>query len=233
MADDVSAEEAQSCCGSESELDSKSVPEASGSDQTFQSEGSATGKCKNRVGGNRTQPKAPKIKRTADSRRDTKERSSKTSNSSEDSNWFSSFRRLPVLMFALLFTCWTQLGNAAEVMFGSAVGNMVFDSLATFMARFSQCVPQNNNRRVLSGAVLLGIFIFLVMISSTFSERIIILISRIHEFPRRSNSSFEAPMTNTGGNRVAQAVGNHSPFSLSWFVDSRAPVTSVMTPHYL
>ena len=84
-----------------------------------------------------------------------------------------------------------------------------------------------------SGSVSLGIFIFLVMISSTFSERIIILISRIHEFPRRSNSSFEAPMTNTGGNRVAQAVGNHSPFSLSWFVDSRAPVTSVMTPHYL
>ena len=222
LAVDGSAEEAQSCYGSESESDSKSVPEASASDWTFQSEESSSSKCKKRVGGNRSQPKAPKIKRTPDSGRDAKEKPAKTTNTSEDSNGFSSFRRLPVLMFALLFTCWTQLGNAAEVMFGNAVGNIFFDFLASFMARFSQCVPQNNNRRVLSGAVLLGIFIFLVMISSTFSERITIPISSIHEFPRHSNSSFEALMTNTGGNRVAQVVGNHSPFSLSWVVDSGA-----------
>ena len=40
----------------------------------------------------------------------------KTTNTLEDSNRFSSFRRPLVLMFALLFTCWTQLGNAADVM---------------------------------------------------------------------------------------------------------------------
>ena len=60
------------------------------------------------------------------------------------------------------------------------------------------------------------------MISSTFSERITIPISSVHEFPRHSNSTFEVLMTNVSGSRVAQAVGNHSPFSLSWVVDSGA-----------
>jgi hypothetical protein len=71
-------------------------------------------------------------------------------------------------------------------------------------------IPQNNNRRVLSGAVLLGIFIFLVMISSTFSVRITIPISSLHEFPLHSNYSFDA--LQAYDKRVAQTVGNHSSF---------------------
>ncbi len=67
----------------------------------------------------------------------------------------------------------------------------------------------------LLNAVLLAIFIFLVMISSTFSERITIRISSVHEFPRHSNSTVEVYMTNISGNRVAQAVENHSSFNLS------------------
>ncbi len=62
----------------------------------------------------------------------------------------------------------------------------------------------------------------MVMISSTFSERITIPISSVHEFPRHSNSTFEVLMTNVSGSSMAQAVGNHSPFSLSWVVDSGA-----------
>jgi hypothetical protein len=62
------------------------------------------------------------------------------------------------------------------------------------------------------------------MISSTFSERITIKISSVHEFPHHSNSTFEALMTTDHGNRMAQAVGNHhdSHFSLCWVVDSGA-----------
>jgi hypothetical protein len=90
------------------------------------------------------------------------------------------------------------------------------------MAKFAQCVSQKNNRKVFSGAVLLGIFIFLIMISGIFFERISDPISSVHEFPRHSNSSFEALMTNASGNRVTPAVENHNPFSLSWVVDSGA-----------
>ena len=193
-------------------------------DWTFESDKSksASDKCKQRGGGNRSQPKSSKVKGTANSGRNTKEKhakfAAKTPTTSDDSHGFSSLRRIPVLSFAFLFACRMQLGNAAEVIFGNAVGNIFFG----FMAKFAQCVPQNNNRRVLSGAVLLAISIFLVMISSTFSERITIPISSVHEFPRHSNSTFEVLMTNVSGSRVAQAVGNHSPFSLSWVVDSGA-----------
>ena len=207
------AEEAQSF-GSESDSESKSVPEASESDWTFESDKSksASAKCKQRSGGNRSH------KSTANSGHDTKEKPAKTPNTSNSSHSFSSYLRIPILLFAFLFACCTQLGNAAEVIFGNAVGNIFFG----FMGKIAQCVPQNSNRRILSGAVLLGIFIFLVMISSTFSERITIPISSVHEFPRHSNSTFEALLTTDHGNRMAQAVGNHSPFSLCWVVDSGA-----------
>jgi hypothetical protein len=66
------------------------------------------------------------------------------------------------------------------------------------------------------------IYIYLIMISSNFSERITVSISSVQEFPRHSNSSFEALLTNASGNRVTQNVGNHNPFSLSWVVDSGA-----------
>ena len=227
---DVSGEEAQafdrseSFNGSEPELESESAPEHSDFDPTSQSDEqkSAFARCKKRGGKNRS--KAPKVNQTSNSGHDSKGSSSKTSEASENSSsrWFSHLCRLPVMLLTLLFACLTQLGNAAEVMFGNAFGNTVFDSLAFLMAKLSQCVPQHNNRKVVSGAVLLGIFIFLVMISSTFSERITIPISSVHEFQHHSNSSFEALMTNTNGIRVAQAVGIHSPFSLSWVVDSGA-----------
>jgi hypothetical protein len=169
------------------------VPEAGESDWTFESDKSksASAKCKQRGGGNRSQPKAPKVKGTANSGRDRKEKHAKTPTTSDDSHGFLSFRRIPILLFAFLFACWMQLGNAAEVIFGNAVGNIFFDPLAFYMAKFAQCVPQNKNRRVLSGAVLLGTFIFLVMISSTFSERITIPISSVHEFSRHSNSTLK------------------------------------------
>jgi hypothetical protein len=190
------------------------VPEASKSDWTFESDKSksASAMCKQRGGGNRSH------KSTANTGRDTKEKPTKTPITSDDSHSFSPYRRIPILLFAFLFACCTQLSNTAEVIFGNAVGNIVFG----FMGKIAQCVPQNSNRRILSGAVLLGVFIFLVMISSTFSERITIPISSVHEFPRHSNSTFEALLTTDYGNRMAQAVGNHSPFSLCWVVDSGA-----------
>ena len=64
------------------------------------------------------------------------------------------------------------MGNVAEVMFGKAFSSIMFGSLAAFMAKFSRCVSQKNHRRFLSGGVVLGVFIFLIMIGNTFSERI-------------------------------------------------------------
>ena len=158
---DISREEAQSFDRSESfnksesESESESVPEPNEFDSTFQSDESkaAFAKCKKRGGKNRSQPKEP----TSNSRRESKGRSAKTSKASEDSSprWYSYLRRLPYLLLALLVACLAQLGNAAEVMFGNAFGNIIFDSFAFFTTKFSQCVPQHNNRRVVSGAVLL------------------------------------------------------------------------------
>ena len=125
---------------------------------------------------------------------------------------FSYLRRVPLMFLALLVTCLTQL----EVMFGSAMNSIIFDSLTFFLTKVLQCVTQNNNRRFLSGTVLLGIFVFLVMISGTFSERIGSPSVKI------SNSSFEALFANAADNHTAQTVGNHSPWILNWIVDSGA-----------
>ena len=57
---------------------------------------------------------------------------------------------------------------------------------------------------------------FLVMISSTFSERISTPSKRI------SATSFEALFTNSTDNHVTQAVRNHSPFIFVWIVNSGA-----------
>ncbi len=65
-----------------------------------------------------------------------------------------------------------MIGNVAEVLFGKAIRSVMFDCLASVTVKFSQYVPQNNHRGFLSGAVVLEIFIFLVMIGNTFSERI-------------------------------------------------------------
>ncbi len=58
------------------------------------------------------------------------------------------------------------MGNVAEVMLGKAISSVMFDSLASVMATFSQYVQQNNHSRFLSGAVVLRIFNFLVMIGN-------------------------------------------------------------------
>ncbi len=195
------------------------MPEASELDWMFESDKSksamhsASAKCKQQGGGNRSQPKS-----TADSGRGTKEKPAKTPVTWDDSHWISSYRSIPILLFVFLFAYCTQLGSTSEVIFGNAAGNIFFG----FMAKFVQCVPQNNNSRILSWAILLGVFRFLLMISSTFSERITVPIFNVHDFPRHLNSTFEALMTTDHGNHMAQAVGNHSPFSLCWVVDSGA-----------
>ena len=183
--------------GTESESDSEPTPDFG---------------CKKRYSGNRAQSKRP------ESGDDMKERP-KTVNHHKESSWttgFSFMGRLPLMLLALTVTCLSQIGSTAETMFGTAIGNIVLDYFNFSVSTVSQCVPQNNNRRVLSGTVLLGIFVFLVMISSTFSERISTPSKRI------SATSFEALFTNATDNHVTQAVGNHSPFILVWIVDSGA-----------
>ena len=83
---------------------------------------------------------------------------------------FSFLRRLPLMLLANFVTCLTQLGTAAEVMFGKAIDNIVFDSLLLSLTKELQCVSQDNNCRFLSGTILLEIFLFLILISrfSTF-----------------------------------------------------------------
>ena len=167
--------------------------------------------CKKRVRGRRSQAEGP------DPGSNTKEKSTvKSPKAPSSAAGFSYLRRVPLMFLALLVTCLTQLGTAAEVMFGSAVNNIIFDSLTFFLTKVLQCVTQNNNRRFLSGTVLLGIFVFLVMISGTFSERIGSPSVKI------SNSSFEALFANAADNHTAQTVGNHSPWILNWIVDSGA-----------
>ena len=67
-----------------------------------------------------------------------------------------------------------------------------------------QCVTQNQNRRFLSGTVLLGIFVFLIMISSTFSERIGSPSVKI------SDTSFEVLFVNAADNHIANALISQS-----------------------
>jgi ubiquitin len=167
--------------------------------------------CKKRVRGRRSQAEGP------DPGSNTKEKSTVNSPKAPTSAaGFSYLRRVPLMFLALLVTCLTQLGTAAEVMFGSAMNNIIFDSLTFFLTKVLQCVTQNNNRRFLSGTVLLGIFVFLDMISSTFSERIGSPSVKI------SNSSFEALFANAADNHTAQTVGNQSPWILNWIVDNGA-----------
>ena len=120
------------------------------------------------------------------------------------------------MLLALVVTCLTQLGTAAEVMFGKAINNIVFDSLSLFLTKVLQCVSQNNNRRFLSGTILLGIFVFLILISSTFSEKIGSKTVKISE------ASFEALFANATDNHIAQTIGSSCLWILSWIVDSGA-----------
>ena len=111
--------------------------------------------CKKRVRGRRSQAEGP------DPGSNTKEKSTvKSPKAPSSAAGFSYLRRVPLMFLALLVTCLTQLGTAAEVMFGSAMNNIIFDSLTFFLTKVLQCVTQNNNRRFLSGTVLLGIFVF-------------------------------------------------------------------------
>jgi len=168
--------------------------------------------CKKRRSSSRAQSKRPKYE-------DNAKRRPKTVKSPKESSWktcFTFMGRLPLMLLAFVVTCLSQIGSAAEAMFGDAVGNIVFDSFVFCAAKVSQCVQQNNNRRILSGTVLLGIFVFLIMISSTFSERVSSPSRRI------SDSSFEALFTNVTNNPIAQTIGNHCFFVLSWIVDSGA-----------
>jgi hypothetical protein len=62
--------------------------------------------------------------------------------------------------------CTQMMDNVAEVMFGKAISSAMFDSLASVMAKFSQCIQLKNHCRFLSGAVVLEIAIFLVMVGT-------------------------------------------------------------------
>jgi hypothetical protein len=78
-----------------------------------------------------THPKALKVNQTSNSGRDSKGRSFKTSNASEDSSsrWFSHLCRLPFMLLALSIAFLIQLGNTAEVLFGNTYGNTVLTHL--------------------------------------------------------------------------------------------------------
>ncbi len=128
------------------------------SSSTFQSDAlkATFFRCKKRGGENRSHPNAAKVIRTSNSGPDSKGKSAKTSTASEysSSRWFSYLCRLPFLLLALFIVCLVQLGNTAEVMFGNTFGNVIFGSLAFFMAILLQYVSQHNNHRVVSGAFL-------------------------------------------------------------------------------
>ena len=167
--------------------------------------------CKKRVKGRHSQAEGH------DSASNTKEKPSvKSQKAPSSAAGYSYLRRVPLMFLALLVTCLTQLGSAAEIMFGNAINNILVDPLTFFLTKVLQCVTQNQNRRFLSGTVLLGIFVFLIMISSTFSERIGSPSVKI------SDTSFEVLFANAADNHTAKTVGNHSPWILNWIVDSGA-----------
>ena len=183
--------------------------EASSSES--ESEQKSDSGCKKRVRGRRSQSGGP------DSGDDAKKKPTvKPPKVRSSATGFSVLRRLPLMLLALVVTCLTQLSTAAEVMFGKAINNIVFDSLSLFLTKVLQCVSQNNNRRFLSGTILLGIFVFLILISSTFSEKIGSKTVKISE------ASFEALFANATDNHIAQTIGSSCLWILSWIVDSGA-----------
>jgi hypothetical protein len=148
------AEEAQSF-GSESDSESKSVPEAKESDWTFESDKlkPISAKCKQMGGSNRSQPKG-----TANSGRGTKEKPAKTPITSGDSHRFSSNRRIPILLFEFLFACCTQLSNTAELQISSLEMQLAIYFLASWVKLHS----------VFSRTIITGFFLGLFFLECSY-----------------------------------------------------------------